>query len=213
MLPLWTILFEKRIYSEPGRVRIPFKEIFIIFGYMTAALTIGCIIQRRFTKQYNKFWLYLPAWTVATFLFLLVVQAYNSHFIAQLITGQIFLLAAMLAASGFIFGAAVAFIARLPKSRLLVVSVESGVRTTYSISLLLVASLHKPDGDMAKTTPVLASFLTLVPAFLAALVYRVIHKYRTRNYAETECSYLPSNEDLSQVCNGPELVDNKETSM
>ena len=213
MLPLWTILFETRIYSEPGRAKIPFKEIFIIFGYMTSALTVGCFLQRRFPKPYNRFWLYLPAWTVFTLAFLMAVQAYNSHFIIQLVSVQIFFLAAMLAASGFIFGAAVAFIARLPKSRLLVLTVETGIRTTHSITLLLVASLDTPDGDIAKTTPVLASFLTLIPAFLVALTYRIIHKYRTRNYAETECSYLASNEDLSELCNGPEVVDTKETSM
>ena len=180
---------------------------------MTISLTLGCFIQRRFTKQYNRFWLYLPAWTVLTLTFLLATQIYNNYFITQLITAQIMLLAALLAVSGFIFGAALAFIARLPKSRILVLSVETGVRTTYSITLLLSHSLETPDGDISKTTPVLSSILTLLAAFLTAIVYRVIHKYKTRNYTETECSYLASNEDLSQLCNGTEIVDTKETSM
>ena len=219
MLPLWTILFETRIYSSAGHVTIPFREIFVIFGYMISFLTAGFAFNRKFPKLYSRLWLYLPGFTVCTLVMLLIIELYNSAFIFQLITVHIFFLSILVVVSGFLFSAALAFITRLPFARMLIITIEIGVRTSFVPGLIVQHSFPPPDGDIAKTTPVLCTFLALFPSFVIVLVHRLVHKYRTRNYAETECSILEdpdSNQDNAgdSICNGSqEVIDAQETAI
>ena len=209
LLPLWTIVYESRIYHGPGQARIPFREMFLVFAYILAFVIIGFFLERRCPKLYAKYWTYLPTFTIATILFILAVETYKSSFIFQLVTAKMFLLSAILALAGYLFGAAVAFVARQPLSRILVLSLETGCRTTYITCLLLTGTFRCPECDTARTTPVLGSLLSLTPGLVAVLIYRIYSRYKGRKYLDTATTSATS-KDFSD---GDEITELKETSM
>lgn len=148
-----------------------------------------------------KYWTYLPSLTVFTVVVILIVEIYNNYFVFSLVTASVFFQSTLLAVSGFLFSGAMAFIVRQPHDRIAVIAIETGTRTTYITTLLLSHSLPKPEGDVAKTAPVLCAFLSLLPAFFVVLVYRMLHRYRKVKYAATtEVSYLGSVEDVQELC-------------
>ena len=202
-------MFESRIYQGPGYAKIPFRALFFVFGYILASVFIGFFLERRCPKLYAKYWTYLPTFTIATVLFILVAEVYKSSFIFQLVTTKVFLVAAILALAGYLFGAAVAFVARQPLSRILVMSLETGCRTTYVTCLLLTGSLECPDCDVARTTPVLGCLLSLTPGLVAVLMYRLYAQYKGLNYAET-LSTLATSKDADDR---DEITELRETSM
>ena len=194
-----------------------------MFGYLLVCVTLGYILERKCPKLYAKYWEYLPPFTIVTVLLIFVVEVYKSSFIFELITAKVFFMAAMLAVAGYLFGCAVAFIARQPLSRIIVISIETGCRTTYITCLLLSISLTSPESDIARTTPVLGGILSLIPGLVAVLIYRGYSRYRGSNYAATECTIVESKERLESFSSDPsdcgedeaedELTQVKETSM
>ncbi|KAI0230966.1 hypothetical protein LSAT2_018652 [Lamellibrachia satsuma] len=209
MIPVWTILFETRLFSVAGNTVIPFREIFFVFAASLALLLSGYVLQRRYSDLYDVCWMYLPIFTVCTIVFSVIASLFVNGFIFRYITVRIFLLSALLAAAGYGVGAASAFAVGLPQSRILTIAVETGGRTTVITNLLLVSSMAQPEADLAKTAPVLCSLLSVVPAFVAILVRRFMLRLRERKYAQTECTFIDSRDDVSEE----EVVAAKETCM
>ena len=207
MIPVWTILFETRLFSAAGNIAIPFREIFFVFSASLTLLLIGYIMQRRYSELYDVCWMRLPVFTVCTVVFFVIVTLFSNSFIFRCITPKIFLLSALLAAAGYAVGAATAFVVGLPQRRILVIAVETGSRTTVITNLLLVSSMVQPEADMAKAAPVLCSLLGIVPAFAAILARRFVSRLRERKYAHTECTFIGSRDDVSDA----EVVAAKET--
>ena len=121
-------------------------------------------------------------------------------------------MAAMLSAGGYLFGGAIAFICRQTVRCMIVITMETGVRTSFITGVLLSISLEQPEGDIGKMGPTLWSFLSLLPAFMGVIIYKFYKRYNVRKYAPTECTYLDSQDDLSLI-EGPEMIDSKETAM
>lgn len=200
MLPLWTILFETRIYDEPGNVEIPFTDAFIIFGYIVASLTLGFVFHRKCPVKYHHFWTYLPSFTIFTIVFSIIVEVYNANYIFSLISTEIFFTGVALVMAGFFFGAVIAFLSRQTHSRILVLAIESGTRTTYFTTALIVMSLPQPEADIAKSAPVLVGFLSLLPTFVLVCLYRMYRRYKGQAYGDP--NYAPpsscSDEDMEE---------------
>ncbi len=208
--------FERRLYDSPGYVVIPFRYIFVIFFYITAALISGYYIRCKLTKVYDKFWSYQPPLTVFTLVFMLAVDIYKCNFIFELLTVNAFFLGAMLAAGGYIFGCALAFIFRLPVKYLIVMTIEGGSRTMLVTSFLLLKSLPEPENDISKATPLIAEVTSLVPCLVTVLVFRTVRAAQLKKRPNTESSFLDSTdklECLDMVDNVPEMTEAKETTM
>ncbi len=118
----------------------------------------------------------------------------------------------MLAGSGYVFGAVVSFIAQQPHQRILVTSIETGARTTFLTGILLDQSLTQPEADMAKTAPVLCTLLSLVPAIIIVIIFRVYKRYAGRDYDEAS-GLEGSEEDLTECISDKEVVQEHETCM
>ena len=209
MIPVWTILFETRLFSAAGHVVIPFREIFFVFAASLVLLLAGYVIQRRYADLYDVCWTYLPIFTLCTVVFSVIVTLFVNAFVFRYVTPKIFVLGALLAAAGYGVGAAGAFIVGLPQSRILAISVETGCRTTVVTNLLLVSSMAQPEADLAKSAPALCSLLGVVPALVAILARRYVVRARERKYAQTECTFIDSRDDISEA----EVVAAKETCM
>ena len=217
MLPLWAILFETRIYTSAGNIKIPFKETFCIFGYIVLALALGFLIHKKMPSFYHTLWTYLPTFTIFTIIAALVVELYINNFIFTLMTKEIFFAWTLIAASGYIFGAVIAFISQQSHARILVMCVETGSRTSFVTSLLLQHSLSQPEADMAKSAPVLCVLLALLPAFVILLFLRIYKRFfGGKDYIEPtiEGSDDEGDEEGSLPHRDkPEVVNEKETCM
>ena len=72
-----------------------------------------------------------------------------------------------------------------------------------------MTSLPEPDGDVAQTAAMLYAILCLLPAFIVAVVYRIVYKYRLSIYAETECKMISSGQiadDMEELCPRPQVI-------
>lgn len=193
MLPLWTIVFETRIYQSAGNVGIPFRDIFIIFGYMTSSLTCGFVINRKLPKFYNWLWLYLPTFTILTLTLFVAIDLYNYAFIFHLIDIRIFFLCLLIVISGYSLTFLAAFIVRLPATRIIVLILEIGVRTSFIPCLIVHISFPDPERDIAKTSTVLCVLISLLPAITGILIHRFLHfKQHKADYSHKE---LPNEEN------------------
>ncbi len=213
MLPLWTIAFETRLYHKPGQAQIPFRQIFIIFSYVASGSALGYQLRMRCPKLYHGLWVYQSAFASFTLLFMLSVDVYKNDYIFQLISLEVFFIGAMLAAAGYLFGCAVAFIFRLPLNNMVVVAIETGSRTMFITCLLLSRSLPEPENDIAKATPVLSGLFAQIPCLVVILVRRGLQRCRVKGYPRTECSLMDSREDLTDAECGEEVTEAKETAM
>lgn len=217
MLPLWTILFETRIWESPGKLVIPFKEAFILFCYIVVALTIGFLVSRKTTSAYSVCWTYLPTFTIVTLMFSIVVEIYNNNFIFTLISKEIFCASVLLTSCGFTFGAVIAFIAQQRQPRILVTCVETGVRTTFLTGLLLEHSLAQPEADIAKAAPVLCTLLSVLPTMIIIILCRIYKRFVSAKKMEEIATYTAQCEDeedeVSETLSNKIVVEEKETCM
>ena len=212
MLPLWTILFETRIWKVPGKITIPFRESFVIFSYVVIALAIGFYFNRKCSNWYRTFWQWLPSFTIFTLVFTLIVEIYNNHFIFPLVSKEVFCSCLILGMAGYIFGWVVGFLCRLHAQRILVLAIETGAHTTYFTNLLLDNSLDQPEADMAKTAPVLCSMLSLIPAIIIVLLFRFYKRYTGKEFSDL--LYNGENDDeMTECLSDKEVVQEKETCM
>ena len=210
MLPLWTILFESRIWKVPGKIKIPFRESFVIFTFVVTALVTGYYFNKKCNNWYRIFWQWLPSFTIFTLIFALIVEIYNNHFIFPLISKEVFCSCLMLGMSGYIFGWIVGFLCRLQTQRILVLVIETGAHTTYITCVLLDNSLAQPEADMAKTAPVLCSLLSLIPAIIIVLLFRFYKRYTGKKF--TDLLYNGDNDDeMTECLSDKEVVQEKET--
>ena len=210
MLPIWSVIFLHFIYSPDVKVNIPFKEIFLLTLAVVFSIAAGIMLQRKWPKMYNKIWFHVPIPTALILLLLSVMELYRNHFVFSIMTVHVFFMSAMLATGGFMFGAAMAFIARLPVSRILVIAIETGMRSSFLTCILIMSSLEQPDADMGKAGPTLWSFLTLAPALLACIVLRFYKSYHIRKYAATDCTDL---DNASFIYDEHVMVESKETAI
>ena len=208
MLPLWTVVFEKQLWETPGKIKIPFQDDFLIFFYISVAMTAGFVFRKLSPKFYKCFWLYLPCFTILTLAYTLIVEIYKNHFIFHLVTRRIFMASFLLILSGFIISSITGFLCRLAPQRILVLIMDSGTHTTYFTALLLENSLTQPDADIAKTAPVLCSLLSLIPAIILVLLFRIYKRYTGKDFADVIYS-TGSGEDTE--CLSGEVVNEKET--
>ena len=224
MLPLWTILFETRIWESPGKLVIPFKEAFALFSYIVVSLAIGFFLSRKVSSAYSVCWTYLPTFTIVTIIFTLIVEIYNNNYVFTLVSKEIFSACVMLTGCGFAFGAVIAFIAQQPYQRIVVTSIETGVRTTFLTSLLLNNSLQQPEADIAKTAPVLCCLLSVLPSMIIIILCRIYKRFVSAKKMEEMPTYeAPSDEEEEEVEEEEEdqldsisskiIVEEKETCM
>ncbi len=214
MLPLWAILFETRIWNEPGNITIPFKHIFTIFFFITFSIGIGHIMERKTPKLYSTLWRWLPSFTIFTLVLIILLEIANNYFVFKLITREIFCACILLAISGFIFGFVIAFLCRLGPNKMLVLGMDTGTHTTYFTALLLDNSLTQPEADIAKTAPVLCSILSLVPAIIMVLLFRIYKRYTGKDFKDpvsVEQSEDEMSECVSEEISNEDVVDAKET--
>ena len=174
------------------------------------SIAAGIKLQRKWPKIHNKIWFYVPIPTSVILLLMSIMELYRNHFVFSIMTVHVFFMSAMLATGGFMFGVAMAFIARLPVSRILVIAIETGMHSSFLTCLLLAGSLEQPDADMAKAGPTVWSFLTLAPALFACIVVRFYKKFHVRKYAATECTDL---DNVSLICDEYVMVESKETAI
>ena len=83
-----------------------------------------------------------------------------------------------------------AFLCRQPNQRILILTLETGTRSTYLTSTLLVMSLPQPEADVAKTTPVLVTLLSLIPSFSLVCIYRMYRRYTGQDLSDP--GYAPT---------------------
>ncbi len=211
MLPLWSVLFETRIWNSPGNIRIPFKHDLIIFFYICISLGVGYILSRKTPALYQKLWTWLPSFTIFTLIFTIMIQIYNNSFIFILVTKEIMCASILLALSGFIFGFVIPFMCRLQPQKSLVIAIETGAHSTYFTSLLLDSSISQPEADIAKTAPALCSLLSLTPTIIMVLMFRIYKRYTGKDFVETVYVLTPDEEMTECSQESEEVVNEKET--
>lgn len=212
MLPLWTILFETRLWSAPGRITIPFRESFVLFFCLVAALTLGFYFNRKCPAPYRTLWQWLPSFTIFTLTFALVVEIYNYHFIFPLITKEVFLASLILGVVGYVVGWLVGFVCRLHPQRIIVLAIETGAHTTFFTNLLLDRSMPQPEADIAKAAPVLCSLLSLIPAIIVVLLFRFYRRYTGKEFSDFVYGEENEEDELTEcLSDDKEVVQEKET--
>ena len=169
----------ENFYDEVDFVRIPFSEIILIIVYTIVCTIGGYYIEKRHSKFYRKAWTHIPVFTSFSIVMILIVESWRQQYIFQLITMQHLLLATILSDFGYIFGFILALVAKQPLSRIHVIAIETGSRTTFISSILVDYSVPEPLDDLAKPIPVLASILSVGLGCLVVLLYRIASRCQT----------------------------------
>ncbi len=117
----------------------------------------------------------------------------------------------LLALSGFIFGFVIPFMCRLQPQKSLVIAMETGTHTSYFTCLLLDSSIPQPEADIAKTAPMLCSLLSLIPAIIMVLSFRIYKRYTGKDFVDTVYIMTPDEEMTECLSDSEEVVNEKET--
>lgn len=185
------MLYEYQLYGSPGVINLPMREIFTVFGYLCAAASFGLLIRKKCDKGYDKYWEYLPTFTILTIAFVVTTQTLI-HFPAfQYLSIKVVAITMLIATSGFLVGGVTGYILRQPQEITVVLCVEMGVRTTYITSILTsVSFIGNGEQNTANVVPFLVSVLSVLPAFVTVIIVRLLRtrtvfkNYFTRKEAE-----------------------------
>jgi predicted Na+-dependent transporter len=221
-LPLWAVLFAK-ITADfhdtsflPGaavnHVQLPLVEMFVIVGIQLLAIGLGLFASRRCSRNNFRLWKrYVTPLSIAALLLWAVVDLMVSWSTVCLISGRTLLLCVGLTVVGYLSGFVVAYLSGRTCNHVVVVGLETGARTTFVVSALLRATMHRPEADEAFAASVVSASTSILPAVAVCLTFRLARRWRANvRYAEAACKLLPvvdrHADDTEELCLRPQLI-------
>merc|ERR1719187_876327 len=197
MMPLW--IFTMGPLLTEGALRIPFGQ--LVFSLVTLILptTFGMRIRWRWIKAARFMEKIIVPFTLLTVLFIFTAGVYINLFIFQLITGLMVAAGFMVAVSGYIFGAGLAWLFRLGRPQITAVSVETAFQNGSIAFVLLKISFEEPIGDLSAVAPVAQLCMTGAPLWLFFGVLKFYQKCIRKKKEVTEKGQKTTKEEDQEL--------------
>ncbi|XP_064467099.1 ileal sodium/bile acid cotransporter-like [Ornithodoros turicata] len=178
MMPLWMYTLGKAVTGSAVPA-VPYTNIIVALVALTLPLAIGLLIQYRRPNWAKTSQRIVRPFSVSILLVAFVVGTYSYWHLLSLLRGAELLAASGVAILGFLFGAGIAWIARLNKSQIIAVSLETAIQNTPLALVILTLSLPQPNGDIAIVPVIMLVSITgivLLTSFFVLTVYKKIRK-------------------------------------
>jgi predicted Na+-dependent transporter len=155
--------------------------------------------------------MYLPLFSVITMMFIIAMELYSNIYIFANLTTMGFVIASVLAVTGFSIGAGIGYITRQSQGRIITLALETGLRTSYITNLCVTMTYSAQEANVIKTMPVLCSLLTLVPSFAIVVVYRIRKKCKMlKEDIALQEEHVLAKECLSMMNHKGDLIEDTE---
>lgn len=173
MMPLWLFTIGKTLVSET--IQIPYTNIMISLVSLIVPVLIGVIIHR-FLPKVSKFLIRLVKPASALFLlYVCTFGLYVNSFMFKLLNWKVLVAGLTMPFCTFTLGAIVAGICKLSYKRIITIAIETAIQNTGIALVMMLATLPKPDGDIAAIMPIAGSVFTPLP-LLVVLTGSYIHR-------------------------------------
>lgn len=172
MMPLWLFTLGKTLVKDT--IKIPYTNIMISLVSLIVPVLIGVIIHRwlpktsRFLRRLVK-----PA-SVLFLVYVCTFGMYVNAFMFKLIDWKIVVAGLVMPCCTFSLGALVARMCGLSYKSGITIAIETAIQNTGIAFVMMLATLPKPDGDIAAIMPVIGSIFTPLP-LLAVLIGSYVH--------------------------------------
>ncbi|KAM7533387.1 hypothetical protein Aperf_G00000124570 [Anoplocephala perfoliata] len=172
MMPLMLFIYG-RFFLDTKKIVIPYSQIASQLCYIVVPVVIGMLIKWRWSKVAKT--LVRVLLRPVAFIFLLIMTGLGLYINLPLYTllgpyPLLFPAAAGLPWIGFLLSSIVAFICRRSKAEILTISIETGIQNVGIAILVLLYSMPQPEGDTGAVMPLIVSFTTPIPLFVAYIV-------------------------------------------
>jgi len=170
MMPFWLWLLSGFFLTEGSMVQVPFLDIALSLIFLTIPIGIGQLI-RYFKPNIAKFITekFIKPFSFCVILLLWGLGFYTLSHIFILLEWRMLVAGLGVAASGFIFGALFAWMARLNRAQIIAVSMETALQNGNIAFILLKVSLPTPYSDIAALPPI--AQILMVSIILFALYF------------------------------------------
>lgn len=180
MMPLWLFTIGKTLVSET--IQIPYMNIMISLVSLIVPVLIGVMIHR-FLPKVAKFLIRLVKPASALFLlYVCTFGLYVNSFMFKLLNWKVLVAGLTMPFCTFTLGAIAAGICRLSYKRIITIAIETAIQNTGIALVMMLATLPKPDGDIAAIMPIAGSVFTPLPLLVVL----------TGSYIHGKCNSQPS---------------------
>lgn len=186
MMPLW--IFIMGPYLTDGDLVIPFGQLIMSLVGLILPIALGMWIRWKWEKAGKLMEKVIVPFTMLTVIFILTAGVYINLFIFQLITPLMVAAGFVVAASGYVFGAGLAWIFRLPTAQITAVSIETSFQNGGIAFVLLKMSFPEPLGELASVAPVAQLMITGLPLWLVLAVLKIYQRYCRKEQQKEEYS-------------------------
>lgn len=164
MIPLWLFTLGKKLFVQ-SKTGFPYDQLLYTLASMIVFLGVGLLFQR-YRPHVAKFCrrILVPA-SIGLIIFIVIFGTYANYYMFRLFTWKVMLASCCSVWLGFLFGAVVSKLARLPYEDIIAVSIETGVQNAgITIALLNIAfSVASVEADIGSVFPVAGSIVTPFP--------------------------------------------------
>lgn len=159
LMPMWMYTLGRQI-AGGDTPAVPFSNLIVSLVALTLPLGLGLLIQYRCPKWAKVSEKIVKPFSVAILLVALVIGTYSYWYIVTLITIWDVMATSVVLVSGFLFGAAMAWLARLNRKQIIAVSLETAIQNGPLAMVILTFSLPEPSGDLAVVPVVVQATLS-----------------------------------------------------
>lgn len=170
-MPLW--IFTLGPCLTGSELVMPFKELVGSLFMLILPTALGMWIRWRWGKVAKIMEKIIVPFTLLTVLFIFTVGIYINLFIFILMTPTMFLAGFIIAITGYIFGAGLAKIFKLPMGQITAVAIETSFQNGSIAFILLKISLPEPFGELAAVAPVAQLMVTGLPLWIIFFAIRI----------------------------------------
>ena len=175
MMPLWLFTLGKTLVNET--IQIPYKNIMLSLVSLIVPVVFGVLIHRCLPKV-ARFLIRLVKPASALFLlYVCTFGLYVNSFMFKLLNWRVLVAGLVMPCCTFFLGALVAGLCRLTYKRIITIAIETAIQNTGIALVMMLATLPKPDGDIAAIMPIAGSVFTPIPLLLALIGSCIYAKY------------------------------------
>lgn len=179
-----------RLFTKDVELDVPYENIAIGLVAIAVPCIFGVLIRKFFPKASDLLSNLLKPLSGIFILWVFIVGSITNFYVYQVMITVWYVVPAGMALPicGMVMGCTVAKVFRQPPSKVIAISIETGVQDTGIAILLLLASFPKPEGSIAVTIPVTTSIFTAFPLIVAVAI-RCFHlKYNKPGEKDKEAN-------------------------
>lgn len=180
MMPFWLFTLGQTLFTS-GNIKIPYFNLFTSLISLTFPMLIGIAI-----RHYKPKWAQISHKIIKPFTVVVVVIAIigstilYSH-IFLMFTYPIVISGALVAISGYSFGAIIAALYGMEKPQIIAISIETAYQNGGIAFILLLLSLQQPDADIASVPCIAQLLITGQPLWFVFIGVKVWSYMKSKN--------------------------------